>query len=279
MNSTTSIDEESYDDHPRIVLLRNQVRGLPVDEEYKKELLHSIEKYQDQILERPEYSPHEGWDDLEALQQATLGDMNERELRKSFEEQARERQEKLAKEYQRIRGLLGEIPTPAWLTNSSKPFVLQKGISYSRNALFGIDIALCAEYLRPRNLIPVCDGSVSSIIIRSSFPCTHPEYLEIFDYVIFTGMETLARLAKEYPRIVWISCGTSFGLPIRDNKDSKISQSLTDGRLFGIVGGSAFNNRYAGLTLYEWNSEGWEKGHFGREVAKFFRGEIQEISI
>jgi hypothetical protein len=73
-----SSNHHGLDDHPRIVLLRSEVKGLPVDEEYKKELLHSIELYRDQILERPEYSADEGWDDLEALQQVTLGDMNER---------------------------------------------------------------------------------------------------------------------------------------------------------------------------------------------------------
>jgi hypothetical protein len=262
------------DDHPRIVLLRSEVKGLPVDEEYKNELLHSIELYRDQILDRPECLLHEGWDDLEALQQVTLGDMNERWLQERAPIEAQEREAELAKEYQRVRGLVGEIPKPSWLAKHSKPFALQKDIRCSRNALFGVDIALCAEYLRPFNLIPVCDLSVSSIIVKSSFPCTHPEYLEIFDHIVFTEMATLARIAREDQRVVWVSCGTSFGLPIRDSKDSKISQSLTDGRLYGIVGGSALNGGYAGLTLYEWNSDVWIKGQFGREVEKFKCGEV-----
>lgn len=49
-------------------------QGMGVDEEYKKELLHSIELYRDQIFDRPEYAAGEGWDDLEALQQVTIED-------------------------------------------------------------------------------------------------------------------------------------------------------------------------------------------------------------
>lgn len=65
-------------EHPRIALLRSQVRSLPVDEHYRAALLQSIDTYRDQILARPRYAPHEGWDDLEALQQVTLGDAMER---------------------------------------------------------------------------------------------------------------------------------------------------------------------------------------------------------
>ena len=63
------------DEHPRLALLRRQVLGLPVDEHYRAQLLQSIDTYRDQILERPRYAPGEGWDDLDALQQVTLGDM------------------------------------------------------------------------------------------------------------------------------------------------------------------------------------------------------------
>ncbi len=65
-------------DHPRIVLLRNDVLSLPVNEEYKNLLLQSIELYRDHITNRPEYTHDVGWDDLEAIQQATLSDMGER---------------------------------------------------------------------------------------------------------------------------------------------------------------------------------------------------------
>jgi hypothetical protein len=270
-----SSNHHGLDDHPRIVLLRSEVHDLPVDEKYKKELLHSIELYRDQILGFPENTFDGGWDDLESLQQITLGDTLERWFQERGNIEAQEKEATLAQEYQRAKTLLGEIPIPSWLANHGKPFTLSNEISYSRNSLFGVDIALCAQYLRQLNLIPVCDNSVSSVIVKSSFSCTHPEYLEIFDHVVFTEMVTLARIVREDQRVVWVSCGTSFGLPIRDSKDSQISQSLTDGRLYGVVGGSALNGGYAGLTLYEWNSEDWAKGHFGRIVGKFYHGEIQ----
>lgn len=68
-------------DHPRIVLLRNDVLDLPVDNGYKAHLLNSIERYHDEIINHPVYAPEEGWDDLEAIQQVTLGDMNARWFR------------------------------------------------------------------------------------------------------------------------------------------------------------------------------------------------------
>jgi hypothetical protein len=68
------------EEHLRLSLLRSQVHSLPVDEQYRAALLESIDTYRDQILGRPVYAPDEGWDDLEALQQVTLGDMMERAL-------------------------------------------------------------------------------------------------------------------------------------------------------------------------------------------------------
>ena len=68
-------------DHPRIRALREALRDMPVDSRYRSRLYHSLYKYADQIVDRPIYGPGEGWDDLEALQQVTLGDMNERGLR------------------------------------------------------------------------------------------------------------------------------------------------------------------------------------------------------
>ena len=69
------------DDHPRIVLLMDQVNALPVDDLYKNQLLSSIETYRDQLLERPEMPVDGSWDDLEALQQVTLSDAMERCLK------------------------------------------------------------------------------------------------------------------------------------------------------------------------------------------------------
>lgn len=71
-------------EHPRLALLRSQVLSLPVDEQYRAALLKSIDIYRDQILGRPLYAPDEGWDDLEALQQVTLGDVMERALHKKL---------------------------------------------------------------------------------------------------------------------------------------------------------------------------------------------------
>jgi hypothetical protein len=53
---------------------------LSVDDEYRNELLRSIDTYTDQIISRPYYAANEGWDDLEALQQVTLADRNDRAL-------------------------------------------------------------------------------------------------------------------------------------------------------------------------------------------------------
>jgi hypothetical protein len=66
--------------HPRIVDLKRIVNRLPVDKEYRRWLRHSLWRYVDQIVARPEYPPEEGWDDLEALQQVALGDWNEASL-------------------------------------------------------------------------------------------------------------------------------------------------------------------------------------------------------
>ena len=67
-------------DHRRLTLLREQVYSLRIDPQYRAQLLQSIKKDADQIIARPHFAPNEGWDDLEALQQVTLGDMMERSL-------------------------------------------------------------------------------------------------------------------------------------------------------------------------------------------------------
>ncbi|MCX7166635.1 MAG: hypothetical protein NTV11_10220 [Rhodocyclales bacterium] len=63
--------------HPKLHALVHAVQRLPIDGLYRAALLRSIDRYADQIIERPQYTPEEGWDDLEALQQVTLGDMVE----------------------------------------------------------------------------------------------------------------------------------------------------------------------------------------------------------
>lgn len=70
--------------HPRIYALRQAIRGLSVSSEYMAWLYHCLYKYADQFVERPDYHPDDGWDDLEALQQVALGDRMETEIRKQI---------------------------------------------------------------------------------------------------------------------------------------------------------------------------------------------------
>ena len=70
--------------HPRIWALRRQIRGMAVGSEYIAWLYHCLYKYADQFVTRPIYKPEEGWDDFEALQQVTLGDMMEHSLKEMF---------------------------------------------------------------------------------------------------------------------------------------------------------------------------------------------------
>lgn len=67
-------------DHPRIRHLHALLSGMRVDSHYKARLYHSLYLYADQIVARPIYRRGEGWNDFEALQQVTLGDMMERNL-------------------------------------------------------------------------------------------------------------------------------------------------------------------------------------------------------
>jgi hypothetical protein len=87
-------EARGYTEHPRIAILRTVVHTLPVDEDYRAQLLQSLDTYRDQILERPAYQPDQGWDDLEALQQVTLGDMMERNLQALCNRKACERGDK-----------------------------------------------------------------------------------------------------------------------------------------------------------------------------------------
>ncbi len=64
--------QNSKEDHPRLIKLKQDVYSLPVDSEYKRELLESISLFGDDILKSPENSPNQGFDDLENIQQITL---------------------------------------------------------------------------------------------------------------------------------------------------------------------------------------------------------------
>lgn len=116
----------------------------------------------------------------------------------------------------------------------------------SRTALFGHDLSLAMEFLRKQGLIPVCDHSVERLSV-SSFPCSHPEFLEVYDRVIFTDMPVLEKLTQDDPSIVWISWGSQFGLVA----DKYFKEFRRNGQVYGIVGASGLSGGYAGLWLYE----------------------------
>jgi hypothetical protein len=67
--------------HPRIVALRRQGARLPVAHDYRCWLVRSLNLYADQIVARDLDAGLAGWDDLEALQQVSLGDRMEACLR------------------------------------------------------------------------------------------------------------------------------------------------------------------------------------------------------
>jgi hypothetical protein len=68
--------------HPRIYALRRSIRGMAVQSEYVSRLYAALYKYADQFIDRPHYPPNEGWDDLDALQQLTLGDWMEESIQR-----------------------------------------------------------------------------------------------------------------------------------------------------------------------------------------------------
>jgi hypothetical protein len=75
--------------HPRIAALRRSVNRLPVGDDYRCRLRHALYQYADQIVTRSHYKSEEGWDDLEALQQVTLGDWMEVSIRRYAEDDRR----------------------------------------------------------------------------------------------------------------------------------------------------------------------------------------------
>lgn len=75
---------------PKIALLISAGSGFTRSGGIQKNLFHSITPYRDQFLERPEYGDGIGWDDLEALQQVTPSDMNERWLGKMMQKETQQ---------------------------------------------------------------------------------------------------------------------------------------------------------------------------------------------
>lgn len=55
---------------------------MAVSSEYVSRLYAALYKYANQIVARPHYAHDEGWDDLEALQQVTLGNWMEESIRR-----------------------------------------------------------------------------------------------------------------------------------------------------------------------------------------------------
>ena len=62
---------------PRIVAVTRVVNQLPVDKEYRRWLRHSLWLYAADLLARPEATTPDEMDDLELIQQVSLGDWNE----------------------------------------------------------------------------------------------------------------------------------------------------------------------------------------------------------
>ncbi len=68
--------------HPRIQALRDQINGMKFDCQYRAGLFVSLDRYAHQIVERSICSSGDCWDDLEALQQVSLGDAFEASIQR-----------------------------------------------------------------------------------------------------------------------------------------------------------------------------------------------------
>lgn len=60
--------------HPKICALRKEIDALPVSSEDHRWLRYALWRYSDQLIEREEPQPSDGWSNFEALQQVALGD-------------------------------------------------------------------------------------------------------------------------------------------------------------------------------------------------------------
>lgn len=81
LNSATNPPPHPLYWHPRIAALRHSLGSLSIDEKYRARLRATLYRYAQDFTERPFYKPGEGWDDLEALQQTTLANALEDNLR------------------------------------------------------------------------------------------------------------------------------------------------------------------------------------------------------
>lgn len=140
---------------------------------------------------------------------------------------------------------------------------------------FPDDFAACETYLWERNLVPVCDFSIQAIIINRILPQNNendsPKLINVMSRIACRDAQSIANLVKRDRSYVWISCGSTLGLPLRD---ALARHSLVDGQVVGVAGASVFNCGYTGITLYEWNAAHMQRhGMPGRTLARFYGGE------
>jgi len=179
----------------------------------------------------------------------------------------------VSRAYPAARNKVVNLKTPSWLKPGVYEFPEGSRLAIHRPEAFGLDFSLCAEYLKLRGLIPVCDMSVKAILLRGAEDCPHQEFLEIFDNALFASIPVLNRLCMDISNIVWISCGTQFGLPL-GYSECRIDEGYFRDRLYGIVGASALNRGYAGLHIYTWNRRDAGGEVHGYEIAHFKNGGV-----
>jgi len=135
---------------------------------------------------------------------------------------------------------------------------------------FLADLTACEHFLRERGLKPVCDSSVDGIIIHRLLELSYlPEVasnLDVLRRVPVLIANQIIQTLEIDPSYVWISCGTSLGLPLYQ---SPAIRALKPGCIVGVASASAFNGGYAGLALYEWSAM-----KLGRKIAKFYGGSL-----
>ena len=133
---------------------------------------------------------------------------------------------------------------------------------------FCADLTLCEAYLRALGLFPVCDRSVQALLInRCNDLRNEPEvasYIDVLNRVPVDSLEDLAQRVSDDARCVWISTGTPFGLPLREEPAVSVLRPL---QLVGVAGVSPLTGGYGGLGLFEWVGT-----DLGRRIVKFYGG-------
>lgn len=146
--------------------------------------------------------------------------------------------------------------------------VATQDIQHYGKTWFLADLSVCKTYLGGMGLVPICDQSVESLIIRRILEFTGRDevvsHLNILKQVSVRSMAELARLVRSDATCVWISAGSSLGLPLRV---PPARGALKPGQIVGIASCSAFNAGYAGISLHEWGEADYEK-----KIAQFYGG-------